>query len=188
MKRALLALPLSAAFLMAAGPAAANSGTIEFIGRINAGTCAIEIVEPGGGGIGNTVYLNDAIVGQFTTPNTEVNQRAFSMRITPGSGCTVTPGQKATVNFTSPDGPAGPNSDMYALRPYSNGAEGIAVIIRDKRDKTIVEHGNDSKEFDIHETLPTDMTFTAGYMASGVLADIRPGTAVAGVNFVVTLP
>lgn len=187
MKKLSQAVPFGLAFLLAAGTASANTGTIQFSGEIKSGTCPIEIIDPVSGGVGGVVPLGIAVVAKFPTADSEANERGFGMRISPGAGCTITAGN-AKVNFVSQSGPAGAGSDLYALHPYSNAATGVAVVIKDRRDGTIIAHGADSKEFALETTKPTVMSFMAAYKSTAPMANITPGAADAFVNFVVTLP
>lgn len=187
MKQLLLAAPMAVAMLIAAAPAAANTGTIQFAGQINSGSCPIEIVDPVSGGVDNIVRLGNAIVADFGTIGAEARERRFGMRITPGAGCTITPGD-ATVNFVSMAGATGPGSTLYALRPSSNSATGVAVVIKDARDSSVVAHGADSKTFAVVAGAPTTMAFTAAYKSTVASTAISAGPADADVNFTVNLP
>jgi type 1 fimbria pilin len=183
MKKLLLAAPFGLAFIMAAAPASANSGTIFFEGEIKTGTCPIEVVDPISGGVGNSVPLGIANTGDFGAINDEVNERRFSMRI---PDTCVTSAGNITVKFISQAGAAGSNSDLYALRPSTNSANGLAVVIKDHRDKTIIGHGTDSKPYAVLEGEGVDMQFLAAYKATA--ASVTQGAVNADVNFVVTLP
>lgn len=186
MKQLLLAAPLSLALLMATGSASANTGTIQFAGVINSGTCPVEIVDPISGGVGNIVPMGVAITAEFPNLGAEAKERAFSMSIKPGNGCTLTAGP-AQVKFVSQNGPAGTQGDLYALRTSANSAGGIAVIIKDKRTGATVPHGVDSADFQV-ETTGVVMDFTAAFKSTEAMAAITPGAADADVNFTVALP
>jgi major type 1 subunit fimbrin (pilin) len=187
MKHILLAAPMAVAMLIAAAPVAANTGTIQFAGQINAGSCPVEIVDPVSGGVDNIIRLGTAIVAEFGTEGAEAKERRFGMRITPSDGCTITPGD-ATVNFVSMAGAIGPGSALYALRPSSNSATGVAVVIKDARDNSVVAHGTNSKAFAVVANAPTTMAFTAAYKSIVVSTAITAGPADADVNFTVNLP
>jgi type 1 fimbria pilin len=187
MKHILLAAPMAVAMFIAAAPVAANTGTIQFAGQINAGTCPIEIVDPVSGGVDNIVRLGNAIVADFGTIGAEARERRFGMRITPGAGCTITPGD-ATVNFTSMAGATGPSDELYALSPSSNTATGVAVVIKDARDSSVIAHGTDSNAFAVVATGPTTMAFSAAYKSTVAASFITTGPADAYVNFTVKLP
>jgi len=183
MKRLLLAAPFGLAFMMAAAPASANSGTIFFEGEIKTGSCPIEIIDPISGGIGNSVPMGIANTGDFTAIDTEVNERRFSMRV-PDS-CVASDGD-ITVNFVSQAGAAGSRSDLYALRPSSNSATGVALVIKDQRDKTVIAHGAESKPYTVASGAGVNMEFLAAYKATA--ATVTQGAVNADVNFTVTLP
>lgn len=183
MKQLLLAAPFGLAFILSAAPASANNGTIFFEGEIKTGSCPVEIVDPISGGIGNSVPMGIANTAAFTAINTEVNERRFSMRI-PDS-CVANAGD-ITVKFVSQAGAAGTASDLYALRPSANSAAGMAIVIKDHRDKSIIAHGADSKPYVVASGAGVDMQFLAAYKSTA--ATVTQGAVNADVNFTVTLP
>jgi major type 1 subunit fimbrin (pilin)/fimbrial protein len=185
MKQLLMAAPLGLAIALIAGPtsAATNSGTIFFEGEIRTGTCPIEVVDPISGGTGNSVPLGIAITGAFGGIGSEVNQRRFSMRV-PDS-CVAAPGD-ITVKFESQAGAAGASSEFYALRPSSNTAGGLAVVIKDHRDNSVIAHGAESKPYTVVSGKGVDMHFLAAYRSTA--ATVTQGSVNADVNFTVTLP
>lgn len=187
MKKLLMAAPLSLALAMVAGTAAAAdpvSGTIYFTGEIKSGTCAIEVTNPGSPP-GSPIYLGQHTAANFKSVGDELGTQAFTLRVDPSAGCTIEDGV-ATVNFTSQDGADSINPQLHSLRPGS--AAGIAVAIRDDRDKRVLGYGDDSVDFATQDGKPLTMQFTAGYMSTLAAASITSGDAYADVNFTVTLP
>lgn len=188
MKKLLMAAPLSLALAMVAGTAAAAadpvSGTIYFTGEIKSGTCAIEVTNPGSPP-GSPIYLGQHTAANFKAVGDELGTQAFTLRVDPTTGCTIVDGV-ATVNFTSQDGADSINPQLHSLRPGS--AAGIAVAIRDDRDKRVLGYGDESPTFATEDGKPLTMKFTAGYMSTLVASSITSGDAYADVNFTVTLP
>lgn len=186
MKKLLMAAPFGLVLAIASGTAAAatGSGTIYFTGKIESGTCSVEVTTPGSPA-GNRIFLGQAMPSDFVSVGTEVHNTPFSMAIAPGSGCTIADGV-ATVNFASNDGADANDSKLHAVRPGT--AKGVGVVIRHADDQSIIAHGTDSKEFVTQDDTPLLMKFTAGYMSSLAAAAIVPGDAYADINFTVTLP
>lgn len=186
MKKLLMAAPVALAMAMAAGTAAAvetGSGTIKFTGEIKTGTCAIDVTTPGSP-VGAPIFLGEATPADFKAPGTEINNTSFALVVDPANGCSIDEGF-AKVSFASNDGAHPGNPALHALRAGT--AEGIGIVIRDARDKGIIPHGAESKEFATAKDQPLVMAFTAGYMNTVASGAIVAGPAYADVNFTVTL-
>jgi type 1 fimbria pilin len=187
MKQLLMTAPLAFALALAAGTATAagsGSGTINFQGAIKAGTCSVEVEQPGSEA-GKPIYLGQAMAVDFGSVGTEVNTQSFSLRVDPSAGCTIEAGV-AKVNFASQDGAHAVDSKLHGLRAGS--AQGIGIAIRDKRTNTVIAHGADSADFTVVPGQPVLMEFSAGYMSAVASNAITAGDAYADVNFTVTLP
>jgi len=179
MKKTLIALGLSLG--ASAGIAHANTGSINFHGQVTAGTCSIEIIDPTTGLPLSRVFMGNVPASKFTSIGTEFGSRAFSMRITPGTSCDTT-SKKGVMTFTGAYGAAGTGSDLHALEPGS--AAGLALAIKDNTG-TLIANGSDSKEYDLDETDPTDMLFSAHYRSTA--ATVTAGPANTDVAYVFTL-
>jgi type 1 fimbria pilin len=178
MKTSFFALPLALSLSLAATSAFANTGTINFTGKISTASCPIEIVNPDSGAVSNLVSLGSVDSGVFTGVGSEGGGRGFQMRITPGSGCVLDPAKlNATVTYTSVQGGGG---DHYGIKPVAGAAKGVAVGIKDNTN-TLVKNGTKSAIYPLSETDPTLMYFTAVYIATA--ATVTAGPADADVNF-----
>ncbi|MCE1118543.1 fimbrial protein [Pseudomonas sp. NMI795_08] len=72
--------------------------------------------------------------------------------------------------------------DLHALDSASTA--GLALAIKDNT-KTLIAYGSDSKEYDLDDTDPTDMLFSAHYRS--IAANVAPGPANTDVAYVFTL-
>ncbi|WP_043203470.1 fimbrial protein [Pseudomonas putida] len=184
MKKALLALALgitsSTTFAATVG-----TGSIHFYGRIDSGTCPIEIIDPvtGNPESGNRILMGNVDASQFKAANDEAAARSFGMRITPGGGCTVSPGDVANLTFTGAFGGAGTGGTLYALE--SGGATNLALTLKDNTGDPIA-NGSTSKDYPLDETQPTIMLFSAAYKSTA--AAVTAGAANTSVQFVVDIP
>lgn len=185
MKKALLALALgitsSTTFAATVG-----TGSIHFYGRIDSGTCPIEIIDPvtGNPESGNRILMGSVDASQFTGEGSEAAERSFGMRITPGGGCSVNAGDVATVTFNGAFGDAGTNGELYRLQ--SGGATNLALILKDDTGVPIA-NGSTSKEYALDLIKPTVMLFSAAYKQSTIAA-VTAGAANTSVGFVVDIP
>lgn len=178
MKISLFSLPLGLALGMATTSVFATEGTINFSGKISSASCPIEIVNPESGAVSNLVPMGEVDAGTFSGVGTEGGGRAFQMRITPGSNCTLDPAKlNATVTFNSVQGGGG---DHYGIKPVPDAAKGVAVAIKD-HEQNLVKNGTASALYPLSETDPTLMYFTASYIATA--AAVTPGPADADVSF-----
>lgn len=175
MKKTLLALALG----LSGTAAFANTGSINFYGQVHAGTCPIVIIDPQTGLPMSRIHMGNVNAAQFETVGAEAASRPFAMRVTPGSGCTVTTG-KGSVTFTGAYGGAGTGNALYAMQP--GGATGVALTIKDDTGAPVV-NGTLSKEYDLDDTNPTDMLFSAAYRS--VDAAVTAGQANTDIQFVV---
>ncbi|WP_085664913.1 MULTISPECIES: fimbrial protein [Pseudomonas] len=176
MKKTLMVLALS----LASSTAFAATDKILFKGHINGGgTCPIEVVEPGMGGLG-WVDLGVYPVKYFAS-NTSTTDVAFALRVEVDGTCAFNPGDVATVKFDSLNGDD-PTGKYYGIR--TDGADGLALEIKDE-DGTSIPPRTDSKEYPLASTGTTDMKFYASLIKTGTVTD---GAANADLNFVVALP
>lgn len=167
---------------LASTSALATDGTINFYGQIKGGTCPIEIIDPISGSVSNLVQLGSVLATQFSGPGSEAGSRAFGMRITPGTNCTIAPGSTASMTFTSLQGGAGSGGTLYGLKP--GGAEGVAISIKD-RSGNVVPNGVASADFPLSDTDPTNINFLAAYQAT--TGSVTPGPAEADITFSVAI-
>ncbi|UVL79955.1 type 1 fimbrial protein [Pseudomonas putida] len=185
MKKALLALALgitsSTTFAATVG-----TGSIHFYGRIDSGTCPIEIIDPvtGNPESGNRILMGNVDASQFTGNGSEAAARSFGMRITPGGGCAVKTGDVANVTFTGAFGGAGTGGVLYALEPGS--ASNLALTLKDNTGAAI-PNGSVSRDYPLDENNPTTMLFSAAYKQSAATA-VTAGPANTSVQFVVDIP
>ncbi|MNF76979.1 fimbrial-like adhesin protein SfmF [compost metagenome] len=182
MKTSLFALPLGLALGLAATSAFAADGRINFTGKISSATCPVEIVNPENGAVGNLVSLGWVDSSAFPSVGAVAGERAFQMRITPGTACVLDPTKlNATVTFNSVYGGGG---DHYGLKPTGNPARGIAVAIKDVTGG-FIKNGETSTVYKLDETKPTLMDFTAMYIATA--ATVTPGPADSDVEFTLSI-
>ncbi|QCI11374.1 type 1 fimbrial protein [Pseudomonas putida] len=180
MKKILVALGLG----MASHQALANTGAINFFGQVQSGTCAIEIIDPSTGLPASRIRMGNVNASEFKKADDEAASRSFGLRLTPGSaGCILLPGANASVTFTGSYGGAGASGTLYALEP--GGASGLALVIKDNLGAPI-DNGVASRPYPLHDSLPTDMIFTAAYKA--IDASVTAGLANSDVQFRVDIP
>lgn len=177
------ALALVFGLAMASQQALANTGSINFYGHVHAGTCPIVIIDPETGLPASRIFMGNVNAAQFKQADDEAANRAFGLRLTPGSGCILLPGANASVTFTGNYGGAGASGTLYALEP--GGAEGLAMIIKDDLGKP-VDNGIASKQYPLHESKPTIMLFSAAYKA--IDTRVTAGFANTDVQFRVDIP
>jgi major type 1 subunit fimbrin (pilin) len=168
---------------LAAAPAFASTGTINFAGDITATTCPIEIVNPESGAVGNLISMGTVTASQFTAAGTERNQRFFSMRINPtGPGCALDADvTDANVTFQPVHGAAGAGNVYYGLKPVTGSATGVALVVKDRAGTRIVP-GAASIDYPISATETRDLLFSASLIRVGDPA-VTAGPAQADVNF-----
>ncbi|MHA7114863.1 fimbrial protein [Pseudomonas promysalinigenes] len=180
MKKALSALALTAGVFSSA--AFANTGQINFQGTVTSGTCSIEIIDPRTGLPLTRIDLGNVPSTYFKNVNDELGMRSFVMRVTPGAGCDTSATSTGNVTFTSGYGSTGPANNLYALEPGSVGELGLAI--KDKNNQ-LIAYGTESINYDLDDTDPTDMLFSAAYRATKI--PVTAGTANTSVNFVFTM-
>lgn len=159
----------------------ANSGDIEFYGKITSGTCSIEIVDPIGGGNMDRISMGNVANGRFTAIGSEGDLRPFAMRVTPGAACD-TSSNKGYVTFKDAFGSAGAAGELHALQ--AGGATNLGLAIKDSTN-TLIANGTESKAYDLDATNPTDMRFYAAYRATAI--PVTAGAANTAVSFVFDL-
>lgn len=180
MKAPLFALALS----LTASSAFAADGTINFLGKLTAATCPIDIIDPIGGGIGNKVTLGEVRTADFGAVNAIAGETRFQMRLDPAT-CPIGANTQATVTLKSNNSGTG---TRYPLNPITGAAEGIAVAIKDASNN-FVDNGGTSTDYTLNTgTAQTLMDFRAMYIRTAANdADVKPGQANADVEFTVTL-
>ncbi|MBH3430262.1 fimbrial protein [Pseudomonas alkylphenolica] len=180
MKKTLVTLALGMACNSAF--AADETGPLNFYGNIyGGGTCPIEVVDPRSGVIPK-VSLGNFTNKYFTTSGTATPDVAFALRVTPGDGCVIPPDAKTTVTYVPLSGIVGTN--LYGIR--RGPVTGLGVAIKDRNHTKVVPNVA-SIEYDLYESLPTDMIFHASY-ESFEDEVTGQGLAEAEVTFVVSLP
>nr|WP_256675807.1 fimbrial protein [Pseudomonas sp. R5(2019)] len=168
---------------LAGTSAFANTGTINFEGRITSGTCAIEIVNPTDGTVGSLVKMGTVNASQFTGIGQEYNGKAFILRVKAGSGssCTIPTGSTATVTFS---GIADTSGDYFAINSGLDVATGVAISLRDNN-RAALKPGVESAEYDLVTGGETDLRFNAYYRSTA--QTVTAGIASADVGFVVAI-
>lgn len=155
----------------------ANTGTINFVGKIDSSTCPIEVVNPGSGAVTNEVSMGSISPSRFTEVGQEYPGNDFILRIPLDSNCAVV--NAGTVTFTS--NAAG---DNYATKAYTGAATGVAIIIKDHTGEA-VKNGIESKPYVLDPLKVNDMKFDAYYVSTS--KDVGAGPADADINFLVTI-
>lgn len=180
MKASLFALPLSLALGLAAPSAFADGGTINFNGKLTAGSCAIEIIDPGSGGISNQIMLGEAKTSDFKATGTTAAERRFQLRLDPTTCTSDEENPTVSVTFTSAWG----GGDYYAINPSSDAAQGLAVAIKNAKG-ALVKNGVPEAGFALEKAGPTLLTFLAMYIRTA--EPLKEGTATADVEFTVNI-
>ncbi|MGJ7549411.1 fimbrial protein [Pseudomonas alloputida] len=180
MKQSVVALSLGLLTLTAGTSAFANSGTLDFEGRITADGCPIEIVNPGDGSVGSTVRMGDLPSSQFKNVGEEYVGKRFELVVRDGGACGLSD-NSATVTFT---GTADPSGEYFAVTGGSDGAKGVAISLRDKNNKG-VKPGSATDAFDLNNTGETRLPFDAYYRSTA--ATVTAGAASATVSFTVDI-
>lgn len=176
-------IPLALAFASTAALAAPEVGTINFYGKVDAGSpCPIDVIDPSTGA--KRIELGSPNSAHFANVGDKFEVRDFALRITPKAGvCTIPPGTEVDVVFAALGSPVGPANDLYPLLPGST--PDMAVSILDKNN-TRLAPGDASAKYQIDELRPTLMAFSAHYEA--IKVPVTEGSALANVNFTVNLP
>ncbi|HEX8592101.1 MAG TPA: fimbrial protein [Pseudomonas sp.] len=180
MKKQLLTLTLGLTLSATGTSIYANTGTINFEGRITASTCPIEVVNPGDGTIGNLVKMGTIESSRFTAVGQEYNGKSFALRVSDPANCSLDEdGNVARVTF---NGTADSTGKYFAVSPTSDGATGVSIVIKDRSGASI-DPGAESTWYAIDPVTPTDMVFNAYYRS--ISAAVTPGAASADVQFIV---
>lgn len=158
----------------------ANTGSIQFYGKITSGTCSIEIIDPATGSKLDRIPMGNVASGRFTAVGDEGNSRPFAMRVTPGTGCDTSTND-GYVTFTGAYGSAGAAGELHALLAGSDATTNLGLAIKDNTG-TLIANGKESKAYDLDPTNPTDMLFYAAYRATAV--PVTAGDANTDINFV----
>ncbi len=183
MKKTLIPLALGLLTGLAANIATANTGTINFVGKIDSSTCPIEIVNPGSGAIGNEVSMGTISPSRFTAVGQEYPGNDFILRVPIDAGCNLDPDNpnSGTVTFT---GMADTSGDYFATKNFTGSATGVAIVIKDNTGAA-VKNGTASKPYPLSATVVSDMKFDAYYRSTEAI--VKAGPADADVAFLVTI-
>jgi len=169
---------------LASGSALANTGSINFYGKVDSSTCPIEIVDPDTGAISNRLDMGTVFPYQFDKgPGSEVGNRSFGLRIDP-TKCTVSAAKSAYITFNSRYGATGMGNADYGLKPGTGNATGLGLRIRDYNN-SVVGHGQETAGYSLSETDITTIGFNASYIATASTVD--PGAAETDIEFVVDI-
>ncbi|WP_162241112.1 fimbrial protein [Pseudomonas sp. Leaf58] len=156
---------------------------IQFEGSVSAGgTCPISVVTPGGP-ILPKIYLGDFKADDFKELGLKTPMERFALRVDPTT-CTIGPGAKATVKFSANYG-SDPSGKLYALQSGVGYSEGFALAIYDKSNTQLAPDA-DSVEYELSETVVTDMNFTTQLHTTATT--VSEGHIATSVNFLVAIP
>jgi type 1 fimbria pilin len=180
-KKHLIALSIGLTAAFTGTSAFANTGTINFEGKITASTCPIEVINPGDGSTGSLVKMGSLEATRFSGVGQEYNGKQFALRVVDPSKCALPVDAVAKVAF---NGTADASGDYFAVGTTTDSAKGVAIVIKDKTG-TALKPGEESAEYDLHATNPTDMTFNAYYRSTA--ATVTAGAASADIQFVVAI-
>lgn len=176
------ALSLGLATALGGASAFANTGTINFEGQITNSTCPIEVVNPGDGAVGNLVKMGSIETSRFTAIGQELSGKSFALRVNDNGSCGLTgTDDVAKVTF---NGTADAGGQYFAVTPTSDGATGVAIVIKDKTGSPLAP-GAESAPYDLIEAGTTDMLFNAYYRS--LTASVGAGTASADIQFIVAI-
>lgn len=182
MKKTASVLGLTVAAALYAASASANTGTINFEGKITSSTCPIEVVNPGDGAVGNLVKMGSVDASRFTSVGQEYSGKRFALRIDDKGSCGLTGvDDVAKVTF---NGTADTSGSYFGVTPTSDGATGVAIVIKDHTGAAVAP-GEESAEYPLIKDGITDMVFNAYYRSTA--AKVTAGTASADVQFVVAI-
>ncbi|MCZ9636569.1 fimbrial protein [Pseudomonas putida] len=169
---------------LASGSALANTGSINFYGKVDSSTCPIEIVDPDTGAISNRLDMGTVFPYQFAKGvGSEAASRSFGLRIDP-TKCAVSPAKSAYITFNSRYGATGLGNADYGLKPGTDSATGLGLRIRDYN-HSVVGHGQESTGYPLSDTAITTIGFNATYIATA--ATVGPGPAETDIEFVVDI-
>jgi type 1 fimbria pilin len=182
MKQHLLALSLGLSAALAGTSAHANTGTINFEGKITASTCPIEVVNPEDDSIGNQVKMGTVEATRFKNVGEEFRGKKFGLRVTASAACGFDPADNtAIVTFS---GTADTSGDYFAVGNTPADAKGVSISLRDHTGASI-KPGAASAVYDLNDSGITDMIFNAYYRATAI--PVEAGTASADVHFNVAI-
>jgi type 1 fimbria pilin len=181
-KKYVIALSLGVTAALVGTSALANTGTINFEGKITRSTCPIEVINPGDGAVGNLVKMGSVEASRFTAIGQEYSGKPFALRISDSGQCGLTGSNDvARVTF---NGASDTTGSYFAVTPTADGAKGVVIAIKDKSGSSLAP-GGESAEYDLIEDGITDMVFNAYYRSTA--PTVSPGTASADVQFVVAI-
>ncbi|MCF5470584.1 fimbrial protein [Pseudomonas syringae] len=182
MKITFSALGLALAAALAGPSAFANTGTINFEGKITSSTCPIEVVNPGDGAIGNQVKMGSVDASRFTGIGQEYSGKTFVLRLNDKGNCNLTGTHDvARVTF---NGVGDSSGKYFGITPGNDGAKGVAIVIKDHTG-TLVPPGAPSAKYPLITNSVNDMVFNAYYRSTATT--VTAGTASADVQFVVAV-
>lgn len=182
MKNTLVALSLGLGAALAGTSAFANTGTINFEGKITASTCPIEVINPGDGSVGSVVKMGSVDASRFQTVGDEHAGKSFALRLTDNGNCGLVGNDVAKVTFNGRTDTV--TGQYFGLIPGSSSAQGVAISIRDKSGNSIAP-GSESVEYDLIQNGTTDMLFDAFYRS--IASSVTAGAASTDVQFIVAI-
>jgi major type 1 subunit fimbrin (pilin)/fimbrial protein len=176
------ALGIALAAALAGTSAFANTGTINFEGKITSSTCPIEVVNPGDGAIGSQVKMGSVDASRFTAVGQEYSGKTFVLRLNDKGNCNLTGTDDfAKVTF---NGATDTSGDYFGVASSTDGAKGVAIVIKDNKGSPI-KPGEESAPYKLIAGGVTDMIFNAYYRSTATT--VTAGAASADVQFVVAI-
>lgn len=174
-------ISLAVALMAASTATMANTGTIQFKGKITDATCAIEVVDPTNGSNNNMIQLGSYATEYFTAAKVRTPARPFQLKIKDASKCGLSDGDTVSVTYTGLDGTAG---DYFQIKQGTGAAGSIAVALTD-RDSGDVKPNTPTITYPITngENL---LRFSASLIATA--ATVTAGYVDSDIQFVVNLP
>ncbi|UFH48287.1 fimbrial protein [Pseudomonas sp. KNUC1026] len=173
---------LGFALMAISGMAMANTGTIQFKGKITDATCPIEVVDPISGGNGSIINLGTYTKDFFTAAKDRTRPVSFQLLIKDGAACGFAAGDEVTVTYSGLDGS---DSEFYLIKPGADAAKNIAIALQDNTRKD-VPPDTPSSAYKVNETGESRLNFTAAMVAT--TNAVTAGAVDADVQFVVNLP
>lgn len=173
-------ISLAVALMAASTAAMANTGTIQFKGKITDATCAIEVIDPISGSNNNMIQLGNYATEYFTSAHIRTPARPFQLWIKDASKCGLSDGDKVSVTYTGLDGTAG---DHFQIKQGVGAAGSIAVALRDRSGD--LKPDTPSVEYEITDG-DNRLNFSASMIATA--AAVTAGYVDSDIQFVVNLP
>ncbi|WP_225774905.1 fimbrial protein [Pseudomonas sp. Marseille-Q5115] len=167
-------ISVAVAFMAAGTAAMANTGTIQFKGKITDATCAIEVIDPISGSNNSMIQLGTYNKAYFTAANVRTPARPFQLWIKDASKCGLKDGDTVSVIYTGLDGAVG---DYFQIKQGTGAAGSVAVALKDRNSGDIkpntptitypITSGENRLNFSA-SMIATAATVTAGYVDSDI--------------------